>query len=96
MTRCGHRGPVRWLFQNRRTGEITIAQFPNPALWLFLAATSLRRLFDPRAWLGGSLRVVATTALVWWSLDELARGVNPWRRLLGAAVLAVQFLRLLT
>ncbi len=25
--------------------------------------------------------------LIWWAGDELLRGVNPWRRCLGAAVL---------
>jgi hypothetical protein len=24
---------------------------------------------------------------VWWAVDEIVRGVNPWRRFLGAAVL---------
>jgi hypothetical protein len=31
--------------------------------------------------------------LVWWAVDELIRGVNPWRRFLGGAVLAGQILR---
>jgi hypothetical protein len=31
------------------------------------------------------LRVVALAALGWWAVDELVRGVNPWRRLLGVA-----------
>jgi hypothetical protein len=30
---------------------------------------------------------VATGALVIWALDELIRGVNPWRRVLGGVVL---------
>jgi hypothetical protein len=25
---------------------------------------------------------------VWWAVDEIVRGVNPWRRILGAVVLA--------
>jgi hypothetical protein len=24
----------RWLFRNRQTGGITVAQFPNTALWI--------------------------------------------------------------
>jgi len=36
--------------------------------------------------------VLATAGLVWWAIDELFRGVNPWRRLLGGAVLAGQIL----
>jgi len=27
-------------------------------------------------------------ALAWWAVDEVVRGVNPWRRCLGAGVLA--------
>jgi hypothetical protein len=32
---------------------------------------------------------VAGVALAVWAVDEIVRGVNPWRRILGAAVLAV-------
>ena len=27
--------------------------------------------------------------LGWWAVDEVVRGVNPWRKILGAAVGAV-------
>ena len=30
-----------------------------------------------------ALRVVGLAALGWWAVDEVVRGVNPWRRLLG-------------
>ena len=43
---------------------------------------------DPDGTWGVSLRVVATVALSWWAVDEVIRGVNPWRRLLGAVVFA--------
>jgi hypothetical protein len=33
---------------------------------------------------------------VWWALDELVRGVNPFRRVLGGAVLGWFVLGLLT
>lgn len=76
-------GFVDWCFRSRETGEITIAQIPNLALGLFLA-TVVARWFVPddsaaRSWLTG----VGLAALAWWSLDELLRGVNPWRRVLG-------------
>jgi hypothetical protein len=35
------------------------------------------------------LRAVALAALGWWALDEVIRGVNPWRRLLGLAGCAI-------
>jgi len=38
--------------------------------------------------------VLAAGALIWWAVDELIRGVNPWRRLLGGAVLAGQIAKL--
>jgi hypothetical protein len=38
---------------------------------------------------GTVVAVVATVALLVWSVDELVRGVNPWRRLLGGGVLAL-------
>ena len=76
-----------WLFRDRRTGAITIAQAPNLPLWLFLGfmlATWLARGSEPIAfWLG----LGADLALAWWAVDELVRGVNPWRRFLGGATL---------
>jgi len=83
-----------WFFRSRRTGRITIAQFPNVPLGLFLAASVLRRLLQPSGGLDTGLRVVATGGLIWWAADEVIRGVNPWRRLLGGAVLAVQIMNL--
>jgi uncharacterized membrane protein YcfT len=87
---------VDWLFRSRTTGRITIVQFPNAALGLFLIASLLRPVFDPTGWPGTALRVLATGGLVWWAVDELLRGVNPWRRLLGGAVLAGQAVRYLS
>ena len=86
---------IDWLFRNRHTGRITIVQAPNLALWLFIAAAVLRALFDPTGGLRSALDGLATIALVWWAVDEVVRGVNPWRRLLGGAVLAGQVLKYL-
>ncbi|HEV3363353.1 MAG TPA: hypothetical protein VG795_04310 [Acidimicrobiia bacterium] len=86
---------IDWLFRNRHTGEITIAQWPNLPLWLFLAATALRWLFNPSGTVRAALAVMATVALLWWAVDEVVRGVNPWRRFLGGAVLAGQAAKLL-
>jgi len=38
---------------------------------------------------------VASGAIIVWSLDEIVRGVNPWRRLLGAVVLAASILSII-
>lgn len=87
-------GVIDWLFRNRRTGRITIAQFPNAALWLFLAASALRWLLDPSGSVRTGVGLVAAGALIWWAADELVRGVNPWRRLLGGTVLTALAARL--
>ena len=77
------RSAVDWLFRNRETGGITIAQFPNLPLWIFLATVVGRWLVPEDSGAFTVLRVVALAALAWWALEEVARGVNPWRRLLG-------------
>ncbi len=33
---------------------------------------------------------------VFWGADELIRGVNPWRRVLGTVVIAWQLIRLVS
>jgi hypothetical protein len=85
---AGHDGRLlNWLFRNRTTGAITVGQVPNVALGIFLVAALVRRVFDPGGWFGTAVAVVAAAALLWWAADEILRGVNPFRRLLGAAVL---------
>lgn len=86
---------VDWLFRNRETGRITIAQWPNPSLAIFLAASLARRLLDPQGSTRTVLVVVSTAALVWWAVDEVARGVNPFRRMLGGTVLVLTLVALL-
>lgn len=72
-----------WLFRNRQTGQITIAQFPNVALWLFFATVALRWVVPNGSGARWAVDGVGAAALAWWAIDELVRGVNPWRRLLG-------------
>ena len=77
---------VDWLFHDRTTGKIVIAQFPNIPLIAWLVATALAVVTT------GTVHTIlgytATVALLVWAGDELLRGVNPFRRMLGAAVLA--------
>jgi len=87
---------VDWWFRDRSTGRITVAQLPNLSLTIFLVAWFTRRVLDPDGLPGTVLAVVAGAALVWWALDELVRGVNPFRRALGGAVLGVFLAGLLT
>lgn len=83
------RSALDWLFRDRQTGAIVIAQFPNLALWIFLATVVIRRVVPEDSGAFTAFRVVALGALAWWALDEVVRGVNPWRRLLGLAGCAV-------
>jgi hypothetical protein len=74
--------PFDWLFRNRQTNEITIAQFPNVALWIFFVTVVLRWVV-PEGGLRNVISWIGVAALLWWAVDEVLRGVNPWRRLLG-------------
>ncbi len=90
------RAAFDWLFRSRIDGRITIGHLPNAPLIVFLVAAGLRWLFSPEGTAGVVLDVVATGALVWWALDEVVRGVNPFRRMLGAGVLAFVVVGLVT
>lgn len=81
-----------WLFRDRSTGRIVIGQRPNLPLSLWLVCVVVRWLVHPGAPWSTVLDVVGTIALVIWAGDEVARGVNPWRRMLGAGVLVALLL----
>jgi hypothetical protein len=74
-----------WLFRSRTTGRITIGQFPNAALWIFLAMAVLRRVVTNDTAPRTAIDWIAVLALAWWAGDEVIRGVNPWRRFVGLA-----------
>jgi hypothetical protein len=78
---------ANWTFRNRRTGAITVAQWPNAPLVIFGVVTVVLRSFHPSGGVATAGRVVAGLALLVWALDEVARGVNPFRRMLGVVVL---------
>jgi hypothetical protein len=79
-----------WFFRNRETGEVTIAQAPNLVLWVAIAAGVLLWVWPPPGNPGVALEVVFKGSLFVWAVDEVFRGVNPWRRCLGAAVFGYQ------
>ncbi len=86
----------RWLFEDRRTGRIVVGQSPNLLMLLFLAATASRMVEGRRGGVGKAIRGVQAGSLFLWALDEALRGVNPARRIGGAAlVAAVPFRRML-
>lgn len=95
MTRPGLRGRLlsREWWLRTADGRLVIGQAPNPALAVWLVAAVVRWA----GWDGGNEALwtgIGRGALITWGLDELLRGVNPWRRLLGAVVLAAQLLAL--
>ena len=73
---------LRWWLEDRKTGQLVVAQRPNLLLALAIAGLLLARL------LPSSLLAVVLAKTLWlaWSGDELLRGVNPWRRALGLTV----------
>jgi hypothetical protein len=85
---------LQWFFQNRETGEVTIVQAPNVVLWVVIAAGVLLWI-----WPTGSPQSVLVTVfkggLIVWAIDEIVRGVNPWRRCLGATVLVYELTTIL-
>jgi len=60
-------------------------------VWALCAAV---RLADLPADAEDTLRWVGAGALLVWAVDEVARGANPFRRILGGVVLAVQLVAL--
>lgn len=74
---------LSWLFRDRRTGKFAIIQRPNVPLIIWMIATLLGRLIH-----NSILMTIGSISLLVWALDEIVRGVNPWRRFLGAAVAA--------
>ncbi len=88
-------GSADWWFRDRATGERVVAQRPNAPILVVIAATLASRL-APAGPVRRAAGMVATAALAYWSIDEMVRGVNPWRRLLGAVGAATDVRRLVT
>ncbi len=88
------RGAIHWWLADRYTGRITLVQWPNPALVVFFVTALAIRLglFSDRT---VEIQWVGAGALIAWGADEIFRGVNPARRILGLAVLGWQVYKLL-
>ena len=91
MSATARAGPARrafdWLFRSRTTGRITVVQWPNVPLAIFFVAALVRRVAQPSGRVATVVTIVATGALLWWAVGEVASGVNPFRRALGAFIL---------
>ena len=84
-----------WFFRNRETGEVTIVQAPNLALWVVIVAGVLLWIWPEPGSPRFALEIVFRGGLIVWAIDEIVRGVNPWRRCLGAAVLIYELTTIL-
>jgi hypothetical protein len=84
-----------WVFRSREDGRIVVAQLPNVPLGIFLVTAVVDRLVDLHGGVATAVHAVGGVALAWWATDELVRGVNPFRRALGAVMLALLAKRLL-
>jgi hypothetical protein len=81
-------GSASWWFRSS-DGSLTLWQLPNPALcvWLVTLALGWLRLSPAQA---TAVDGIGHGALLVWALDEVVRGASPFRRTLGAVVLAAQ------
>lgn len=77
-----------WWFRSS-DGRLTLWQLPNPALCVWMVTLVLGR-FDLSSTHATAVDGVRHGALLVWAVDEVVRGASPFRRLLGAAVLAAQ------
>ncbi len=67
----------------------TVGQSPNPPLWVALAALLVTLLSDRAGTVNDVARAVLYVALAIWAYEEAARGVNGFRKALGAVALAL-------
>jgi hypothetical protein len=77
------RSSLDWFFRDRRTGRILVAHFPNLPILLWFGTVIARQLTVQGTTLDTLLEWAGSFTLGWWAIDEVVRGVNPWRRVLG-------------
>ena len=87
---------IDWLFRrpHHRSSDRRPATERPPARLPGGARGPLDR--PARRGVGSGVAGVGAAGLVVWSGDEIVRGVNPWRRLLGGGVLAASLVGVLT
>ena len=77
-----------WWFRSP-DGRLALWQWPNPALCVWMVALVLGR-FELSATHANLVDGIRHGALLVWALDEVVRGTSPFRRTLGAVILAAQ------
>lgn len=78
-----------WMFRSRETGKVVVVQPLNIPLGVFFAAAAIRRFAGLEGTARTAVEIVAFVSIMWWAFDEILRGVNPFRRMLGAVVAGV-------
>ena len=87
---CSEVGPK--LAAIRRDFKIrgyTVGQFPNPPLWVALAAVLVAWLSDDGGVLDDLARAISYVAFTVWAYEEAANGVNGFRKALGVGALVL-------
>jgi hypothetical protein len=82
------RRAIHWMFLSRRTGRLTVAQWPNFLLVLFIVLTVVVHIFHQTG-ARSPVRILSEVVLLVWAFDELVQGVNPFRRILGFGVAVI-------
>lgn len=77
-----------WWFRSS-DGRLTLWQWPNPALCVWLV-TLVLGWFQLSVAHAVAVAGIRHGALLVWALDEVVRGASPFRRTLGAVILAGQ------
>ena len=81
---------------DRKIRGYTVAQTPNPPLWVALIGGLVSLIADDGSLLYGVARSAFIIGLTIWAWGELTEGINGLRRVLGAAGLAVVLVSLTT
>lgn len=76
------------MFRSRETGRVVLIQPLNIPLGVFFVAAAVRRFANLEGGPRIAVEVIAFVSLMWWAVDEILRGVNPFRRILGGVVAA--------
>jgi hypothetical protein len=80
--------PLGWAVTSRESGEVVVWQAPNLPALVSTAGAVLTAVAPRGSGLQRGAAVATALVSTWWGVDELARGVNPFRRALGAGGLA--------
>ena len=74
---------LEWWVRDRRSGRIVVVHVPNLPILLWMGTVIARQLVQHGSDIYTLLEWAGKATLGWCAIDELVRGVNPWRRALG-------------